>query len=62
MIASFAERRAEIVRQLHAAAAAKVLRPIDDDALLDEVTGLVERPNVLSCEFDADSSTCRRSA
>ena len=28
------------------------LQPIDDDALLDEVTGLVERPNVLACEFD----------
>jgi glycyl-tRNA synthetase beta chain len=55
VIASFTERRAEIVRQL-AAAAAKVgqgARPIEDDALLDEVTGLVERPNVLICEFEA---------
>ena len=26
--------------------------PIEDDALLDEVTGLVERPNVLLCEFE----------
>ena len=55
VIASFAERRAEIVRQL-TAAAAKVgqgARPIEDDALLDEVTGLVERPNVLICEFEA---------
>jgi glycyl-tRNA synthetase beta chain len=54
VIASFAERRAEIVRQL-AAAAAKVghgARPIEDEALLDEVTGLVERPNVLVCEFE----------
>jgi glycyl-tRNA synthetase beta chain len=54
VIASFAERRAEIVRQLQAAAA-KVgggVRPIDDDALLDEVTALVERPNVLICEFE----------
>lgn len=54
VIASFAERRAEIVRQL-AAAAAQVgggARPIDDDALLDEVTALVERPNVLVCEFE----------
>lgn len=54
VIASFAERRAEIVRQL-AAAAAKVghgARAIEDDALLDEVTGLVERPNVLVCEFE----------
>ncbi|MBX3643697.1 MAG: glycine--tRNA ligase subunit beta [Rubrivivax sp.] len=52
VIASFAERRAEIVRQLQAAAQRLQLRPIEDDALLDEVTGLVERPNVLACEFD----------
>jgi glycyl-tRNA synthetase beta chain len=55
VIASFAERRTEIARQL-AAAAAKVgggCKPIDDDALLDEVTALVERPNVLICEFEA---------
>lgn len=54
VIASFAERRAEIARQL-AAAAAKVgggCKPIEDDALLDEVTALVERPNVLICEFE----------
>src|SRR5450830_1720583 len=54
VIASFAERRAEIVRQL-GHAAAKVgngARPIADDVLLDEVTGLVERPNVLVCEFE----------
>jgi glycyl-tRNA synthetase beta chain len=54
VIASFAERRAEIVRQL-AAAATKVgngAHAIDDDALLDEVTALVERPNVLICEFE----------
>ena len=54
VIASFAERKAEIARQL-AAAAAKVgngARPIEDDALLDEVTALVERPNVLVCEFE----------
>ena len=54
VIASFAERRAEIVRQL-AAAATKVggdVKAIDDDALLDEVTALVERPNVLVCEFE----------
>ena len=62
VIASFTERRAEIARQLEAAAA-KVgggedskshgaLRPIEDAALLDEVTALVERPNVLVCEFE----------
>jgi glycyl-tRNA synthetase beta chain len=56
VIASFAERRAEIVRQLQAAAA-KVgngARPIEDDALLDEVTALVERPNVLTCQFETE--------
>jgi glycyl-tRNA synthetase beta chain len=56
VIASFAERRAEIARQL-AAAAAKVgggCKPIEDDALLDEVTALVERPNVLICSFESE--------
>ncbi len=56
VIASFAERKAEIARQL-AAAAAKVgngARPIEDDALLDEVTALVERPNVLVCQFEPE--------
>ncbi len=56
VIASFDARRAEIVRQL-AAAAAKVgagARAIEDDALLDEVTALVERPNVLVCEFEQE--------
>ncbi|MDQ1314414.1 MAG: glycyl-tRNA synthetase beta chain [Pseudomonadota bacterium] len=52
VIASFAERRAEIVRQLQAAAAPSGLKPIDDDALLDEVTALVERPNVLVGQFE----------
>jgi len=54
VIASFAERRAEIERQLQAAAArvGGGVRPIEDDALLDEVTALVERPNVLVCEFE----------
>ncbi|MBS7808103.1 glycine--tRNA ligase subunit beta [Variovorax sp. PCZ-1] len=54
VIASFEARKAEIVKQL-AAAAAKVgggVKPIEDDALLDEVTALVERPNVLICEFE----------
>ena len=55
VIASFAERRAEIVRQLYAAAASVGnCKPIDDDALLDEVTALVERPNVLICEFEKE--------
>ena len=56
VIASFSERRAEIARQLGAAAGAigGGVRPIDDDALLDEVTGLVERPKVLVCAFEAE--------
>jgi len=55
VIPGFAERRAEIERQLHAAAA-KVgnVQPLADDALLDEVTALVERPNVLLCQFEAE--------
>jgi glycyl-tRNA synthetase beta chain len=52
VIASFAERRAEIVRQLQSASAPLGLKPIEDDALLDEVTGLVERPNVLVGQFE----------
>ena len=56
VLASFAARRAEIARQLavQAAAAGTGLRPIDDDALLDEVTALVERPNVLLCQFEPE--------
>jgi glycyl-tRNA synthetase beta chain len=54
VVASFATRRASIVRQLAAAASAVGLKPIDDDALLDEVTALVERPNVMSCQFEAE--------
>ena len=56
VIANFAERRAEIVRQL-AAATTKIgggVTAIDDDALLDEVTALVERPNVLVCAFEKE--------
>ncbi len=52
VIPSFELRRAEIVRQLSEAAGREGLVPIDDDALLDEVTGLVERPNVLLCRFE----------
>lgn len=54
VIAGFAARRGEIVRQLQAAAAPLGLQPIDDDALLDEVTALVERPNVLACAFEPE--------
>lgn len=56
VIASFEARRAEIARQLAAAAvkAGGGSVPIDDDALLDEVTALVERPNVLVCSFERE--------
>ena len=53
VIASFAERRADILGQLNAAAAKQQLKPIQDEALLDEVTALVERPNVLLGQFEA---------
>ncbi|MCA6216534.1 glycine--tRNA ligase subunit beta [Ideonella sp. B7] len=54
VIAAFDERREEIRRQLEAAAAKEGLKPIDDEALLDEVTALVEKPNVLTCQFEKD--------
>jgi glycyl-tRNA synthetase beta chain len=56
VIPGFEKRRAEIVRQL-AEAAAKVgggVKPIEDDALLDEVTALVERPKVLAGKFEKE--------
>ena len=54
VIASFDERRAAIESQLKTAAAqaGPALAAIKDEALLDEVTALVERPNVLTCAFD----------
>ena len=54
VIASFERRRAEIASQLQAAAAAQGLTPVDDAALLEEVTALVERPNVLVCQFEPE--------
>jgi glycyl-tRNA synthetase beta chain len=54
VIAGFAHRRAEVVRQLQHTAGRLELKPIDDDALLDEVTALVERPNVLACAFEPE--------
>ena len=54
VIASFAERRAAIVAQLQAAAQKVGATPVDDEALLDEVTALVERPNVLTCQFEEE--------
>ena len=55
VIPSFEKRRADIVRQLEVVASqAGDARPIEDEALLDEVTALVERPNVLLCEFEPE--------
>ncbi|MFD1710390.1 glycine--tRNA ligase subunit beta [Ottowia sp. GY511] len=56
VIASFDERRADIVSQLKTAAAkaGTALAAIEDEALLDEVTALVERPNVLVCQFEPE--------
>ncbi|MES2561635.1 MAG: glycine--tRNA ligase subunit beta [Pseudomonadota bacterium] len=54
VIASFEARRSEIACELSAAAATQNLKPIEDADLLDEVTALVERPNVLVCQFDPE--------
>ncbi len=55
VIPGFEARRADIARQLQAAAE-KVggVKPIEDAALLDEVTALVERPNVLVGRFEEE--------
>ena len=53
VIASFEERRARSLRQLEARPQpGSGLKPIEDEALLDEVTALVERPNVLVGQFE----------
>jgi glycyl-tRNA synthetase beta chain len=54
VIAGFAARRADLQRQLGEAAMREGLTLVDDDALLDEVTALVERPNVLVCRFEPE--------
>jgi len=54
VIASFEERKNEIARQLEAAAKKEGLKPISDNALLEEVTALVERPNVLLGQFETE--------
>jgi len=54
VIASFAERRTEILSQLQIAGVKEGLSPIRDEDLLDEVTALVERPNVLTCQFEQE--------
>ncbi|RMW97027.1 glycine--tRNA ligase subunit beta [Allofranklinella schreckenbergeri] len=56
VIASYAQRRQAIAEQLQAAAAriGQGSQPVQDEALLDEVTALVERPNVLVCQFEKE--------
>ena len=56
VLASFDDRRFAVLQQL--AQAAERLGPghevLMDEALLDEVTALVERPNVLTCSFEPE--------
>jgi glycyl-tRNA synthetase beta chain len=52
VIPSFAKRRAYIESELQKAA--KGLRVLMPDALLDEVTALVEYPAIYTCEFDSE--------
>lgn len=52
VIPNFFVRRVEIERQLLAAAESENLQLARDEALLDEVTALVERPHVLVGRFD----------
>ena len=54
VIASFERRRESIASQLEQAARelGDGLRPLHDEALLDEVCALVEKPRVLACRFD----------
>ena len=54
--AGFSERRDEIERQITLACSriGGGVQVVHDAALLDEVTALVERPNVLACTFDAE--------
>jgi glycyl-tRNA synthetase beta chain len=51
---SFGKRKEEIARRLLDAAKCEGLKPVEDDALLEEVTALVERPNVLTGQFEED--------
>lgn len=57
VIASFSERHDDIVRQLNEAATKQGLKPIEDADLLNEVTALVERPNILLGQFEASFLT-----
>ena len=54
VIPSFEKRKEEIARQLNDAAKCEGLKPVADEALLEEVAALVERPNVLAGQFEKD--------
>ncbi len=54
VIASFEARKADIANQLKAAADKEGLSAIEDDDLLDEVTALVELPNVLLGQYETE--------
>jgi len=54
VIASFTARRDEILKQITDAAVREKLTPVGDDDLLNEVTALVERPNVLVGKFEQE--------
>jgi glycyl-tRNA synthetase beta chain len=55
VIPGFARRRAVIESQIKAACdRLGGVQPVQDAALLDEVTALVERPNVLVCAFEPE--------
>lgn len=57
VVADFATRRAMIVTQLTEAAAKLKLQFLQDEALVDEVTALVEHPTVYAAQFDAEFLT-----
>ncbi len=54
VLANFADRKAEIAKQLSAAAAKEKLKPVEDEDLLDEVTALVELPNILLGQYEQE--------
>ena len=54
VIASYEARKADIAAQLKAVADQEGLTPIEDEDLLDEVTSLVELPNVLLGQYEVE--------
>lgn len=52
VVASFADRRQQVLQQVQAAAEEKQGEALVDEALLDEVTALVEWPVAIAGEFD----------